>query len=77
MNGGPIATLRDGQKFSTLDRSHAYQQLELDEETQELLTLNTHRRLYHPTTGAQCNRNFSTRDGSEVEGYSLLQGTHG
>ena len=44
-----FATLRGGQKFSKLDLSHAYQQLELDEETQELLTANTHRGLYRPT----------------------------
>ena len=44
-----FATLRGGQKFSKLDLSHAYQQLELDEETQELLTVNTHRGLYQPT----------------------------
>ena len=44
-----FATLRGDQKFSKLDLSHAYQQLELDEETQELLTVNTHRGLYRPT----------------------------
>ena len=41
--------LRGGQKFSKLDLSHAYQQLDLDEETPELLTVNTHRGLYRPT----------------------------
>ena len=44
-----FATLRGGQKFSKLDLSHAYQQLELDEETQELLTVNTYHGLYRPT----------------------------
>ena len=43
------ATLRGGQKFSKLHLSHAYQQLELDEETKELLTVNIHRGLYRPT----------------------------
>ena len=41
--------LRGVQKFSKLDLSHAYQQLELDEETQELLTVNTHCGSYRPT----------------------------
>ena len=44
-----FATLRGGQKFNKLDLSHAYQQLELDEETQGLLTVNTHCGLYRPT----------------------------
>lgn len=44
-----FATLKGGQKFSKLDLSHAYQQLELDAETQELLTVNTHQGLYQPT----------------------------
>ena len=38
-----------GGKFSKLDLSHAYQQLQLDEDSQELLTINTHRWLYQPT----------------------------
>ena len=32
-----------------LDLNHSYQQLELDEDTQELLTVNTPRGLYQPT----------------------------
>ena len=39
-----FATLRGGQKFSKVDLSHAYRQLELDEET-----VNTHRGLYRHT----------------------------
>lgn len=38
-----------GEKFTKLDLSHAYQQLELDEETREYLTINTHRGLFRPT----------------------------
>ena len=45
----PIPNVRDqfamlygGKKFSTLDLSQAYQQLELDESTQQLLTISTH-----------------------------------
>lgn len=44
-----FATLRDSQKFIKLDLSYAYHQLELDEETQELLMVNTHWVLYQPT----------------------------
>jgi transposase InsO family protein len=43
-----LATLAGGQKFSKIDLSQAYQQLELDEETRELLTINTHKGLYRP-----------------------------
>ena len=44
-----LATLNGGQKFSKLDLSQAYQQLLLDQESQECLTVNTHRGLYKPT----------------------------
>ena len=43
-----LASLVGGEKFSKLDLSQAYQQLEVDEETQELLTISTHRGLYQP-----------------------------
>ena len=43
-----FATLHGGQKFTKLDLSQAYQQLELDEAARELLTINTHRGLYRP-----------------------------
>ena len=43
-----LATLVGGEKFSKLDLTQAYQQLELDEATQELLTISTHRGLYQP-----------------------------
>lgn len=35
--------------YSKIDLSHAYQQLELDDESSELLTLSTHRGLFRPT----------------------------
>ena len=44
-----FATLKGGEKFSKLDLSQAYQQLQLEEQTQELLTINTHCGLYQPT----------------------------
>ena len=44
-----LATLNGRQKFSKLDLSHAYQQLLLDNESREYLTVNTHRGLFQPT----------------------------
>lgn len=41
-----FATLVGGQKFTKLDPSQAYSQLELDEESEKLLTVNTHMGLY-------------------------------
>ena len=44
-----LATLNGGQKFSKLDLNHAYQQLLLDNESREYLTVNTNRGLFQPT----------------------------
>ena len=41
-----FATLAGGTVFSKLDLTSAYQQLQLDEQSQGLLTINTHRGLY-------------------------------
>ena len=41
-----FATLSGGQSFTTLDLSHAYLQLELEEESQDMVTINTHKGLY-------------------------------
>ena len=41
-----FATLAGGQVFSKIDLSHAYQQVELDEDSQKYLTINTHKGLY-------------------------------
>ena len=43
-----LATLAGGKKFSKIDLRQAYQQLELDDESKELLTVNTHKGLYQP-----------------------------
>ena len=44
-----FACLSGGQTFTTLDLSHAYLQLELENESQELVTINTHKGLYKYT----------------------------
>ena len=41
-----FATLAGGQVFSKIDLSHAYQQVEVDEDSQKYLTINTHKGLY-------------------------------
>ena len=41
-----FASLSGGQSFTTLDLSHAYLQLELEEESQEFVTISTHKGLY-------------------------------
>ena len=43
-----LATSAGGDKFSKIDLRQAYQQLELDESSRELLTVNTHKGLYQP-----------------------------
>ena len=43
-----LATLAGGQHFSKIDLKQAFQQIELDEVSKELLTVNTHRGLYQP-----------------------------
>ena len=44
-----FATLAGGKKFTKLDLSQAYQQLLLDDESKDLVTINTHRGLYQYT----------------------------
>ena len=41
-----FSSLTNGAVFSKLDLQHAYQQLEVEETSQELLTINTHKGLY-------------------------------
>ena len=41
-----LASLAGGKKTSTLDLSHAYQQLLFEEDSRKFVTLNTHRGLY-------------------------------
>ena len=42
-----FARLSGGQTFTTLDLDRAYQQLRLDTPSQEFITINTHKGLYH------------------------------
>ena len=41
-----FATLAGGKIFSKIDLTHAYQQMPLDQDSQKLVTINTHRGLY-------------------------------
>ncbi len=41
--------LREGEKFTKLDLSRAYQQILLDENSREYVTINTHKGSYRPT----------------------------
>ena len=44
-----FATLAGGKQFTTLDLSHAYNQLIMDEESRKFVTINTHKGLYQYT----------------------------
>lgn len=44
-----FSTLAGGKLFTKLDLKQAYQQLEVDESSQEYLTINTHKGLYRHT----------------------------
>ena len=44
-----IVKLSEGEKFTKLDLSQAYQQILLDEDSIEYVTINTHKGLYRPT----------------------------
>ena len=44
-----FANLSGGSRFSKLHLSHAYQQVLLDHQSRELLTINTHMGLFRPT----------------------------
>ena len=44
-----LVELSGGEKFSKLDLSRTYQQILLDEDSREHVTINTHKGLYRPT----------------------------
>ena len=41
-----FASLSGGKKFTKLDLSQAYQQIVLDDQSKDLVTINTHKGLY-------------------------------
>lgn len=41
-----LASLAGGKSFSKLDLAHAYQQIELEEESRKYVTVNTHKGLF-------------------------------
>ena len=57
-----FATLAGGKWFSKLDLSHAYQQLRLDKDSEQYLTINTDRRLYCRAKAKDRNFNFVEND---------------
>ena len=67
-----FATLAGGKMFSTLDLSHAYNQLMLDDVSQNLVTINTYRGLYRYTRlpfGIVCSCNFPKKYGFDIARY--------
>ena len=44
-----FATLAGGKQFTKIDLTHAYQQMNLEESSRELVTVNTHKGLYRYT----------------------------
>ena len=46
---GLFASLAGGKSFSKLDLAHAYQQLQLDEDSRKYVTINTHKGLFQYT----------------------------
>ena len=44
-----FASLANGKSFTKLDLAHAYQQLQLDDESRPYTTINTHRGIFHYT----------------------------
>lgn len=62
-----------------LDLSHAYQQLELDKDSEKYLTVNAHRGLYTYHRSLQCTIHFPSSDGSDPTGNrecDLFPGWH-
>ena len=63
-----FASLAGGKVFSKLDLSHAYQQLELDAESQHYVTVNTHKGIYRYLR-MQCCKYLPVGYGSDPAGY--------
>ena len=56
-----LVSMAGGERFTKLDLSHAYQQLQLAENTQEYLTISTHRGVFHP-----CWLQFRVHSATEI-----------
>ena len=69
-----FASLFGGQRFSTLDLTQAYQQLVLNEEAQELVTINTHLAIrgWPATVATVLNLHHTRCHELTVEGQCLL-----
>ena len=75
-----FVTLSGGQKCTKLDMSQAYQQILLDEESRELVTINTHQGLYRPTRllyGVSPATTIFQKNVKDIEGDSHGSGTGG
>ena len=76
-----FATLSGGKRFPKLDLSQAYQQMLLNDESGELLTINTHKGLFKPTRLPYGEKSAPgifqrERDGKKVKPYSLYNGMY-
>ena len=73
-----FATLAGGKKFSKLDLSHAYQQVLLESDSRQFVTINTHKGAIYSSTfwGRFSARCFSTDNGKDFEWYTKGRGVH-
>jgi hypothetical protein len=68
-----LATINGGKRFTKLDLRKAYMQLELDEASQEYLTVNTHRGLFKPTRLMFGVHSASTSPGTPIRSDEVAE----